>query len=211
VVDYWLQGSALATMLGLVVMTMAIVYLLPRLRKKVLSSLGALGAANIVAGAFKGMGGCALVGESLINTGSGGRGQMSCVIASLALLAFILVGAPLIDRIPIAALTGVMFVVVIAAVTTITVWHDLAVAVISGVILSALVFSWNSAKHVRFSLVDDSEKKRICRLEALLYFGLVRDFTQKFDPAGDPSLVVLDFHEARACDLSSLEAIRELA
>ncbi|MES2475160.1 MAG: SulP family inorganic anion transporter [Verrucomicrobiota bacterium] len=312
----WLQGSALAIMLGLVALTMAIVYLLPRLTKKVPSSLVAivvvsligafglttqtvgdlssvqgalpvlhlpnvpltwetfrfvapyalilalvglietlmtlqlideltesrgkgnrealaLGAANIVAGAFKGMGGCALVGESLINIGSGGRGRMSGVMASLALLTFILVGAPLIDRIPIAALTGVMFVVVIAtfewtsfktigkvplsdvlvivAVTAITVWHDLAVAVISGVILSALVFAWNSAKHVRLSVVENSLEKRIYRLEGLLYFGSVRDFAEKFDPAKDPALVVLDFHEARVCDLSGLEAIKALA
>jgi SulP family sulfate permease len=312
----WLHGMELATMLGLVALTMAIVYLLPRFTKKVPSSLVgigvvsligafglsaqtvgdlssvqgvfpmphvpgvpmtwetlrfvapyavilalvglietlmtlqlideltesrgkgnreavALGAANIVAGAFKGMGGCALVGESLINIGSGGRGRMSGVIAALALLAFILVGAPLIDRIPIAALTGVMFVVVIAtfewtsfrtigkvplsdvlvivAVTAITVWVDLAVAVISGVILSALVFAWKSAQHVRLSVVGESEGKRIYRLEGLLYFGSVRDFAEKFKPADDPDTVVLDFHEARVCDLSGLEAIKSLA
>lgn len=193
----------------------------------------ALGFANIVAGVFKGMGGCALVGESLINIGSGGRGRMSGVIAALALLTFILVGAPLIDRIPIAALTGVMFVVVIAtfewttfktigkvplsdglvvvAVTAITVWHDLAVAVISGVILSALVFAWKSAKHVRLSVVEEAAGKRVYRLEGLLYFGSVRDFAEKFDPANDPPSVVLDFHEARVCDLSGLEAIKSLA
>jgi SulP family sulfate permease len=312
----WLHGTELATMLGLVALTMAIVYVLPRFTKKVPSSLVAigvvsligafglptqtvgdlssvqgalpmphvpgvpmtwetlrfvapyalilalvglietlmtlqlidelteirgkgnrealaLGAANIVAGVFKGMGGCALVGESLINIGSGGRGRMSGVIAALALLAFILVGAPLIDRIPIAALTGVMFVVVIAtfewtsfrtigkvplsdvlvviAVTAITVWHDLAVAVISGVILSALVFAWKSAKHVRLSVVGESEGKRIYRLEGLLYFGSVRDFAEQFKPASDPDTVVLDFHEARVCDLSGLEAIKSLA
>ncbi|MEO5714429.1 MAG: SulP family inorganic anion transporter [Luteolibacter sp.] len=316
VVGSWLHGPALGVMLGLVALTMAIVYLLPRFTKKVPSSLVAivvvslvgafglttqtvgdlssvrgalpvlhlpnvpmtwetfrfvgpyalilalvglietlmtlqlideltesrgkgnrealaLGAANIVAGAFKGMGGCALVGESLINIGSGGRGRMSGVIAATALLTFILVGAPLIDRIPIAALTGVMFVVVIAtfewtsfktigkvplsdvlvivAVTAITVWHDLAVAVISGVILSALVFAWKSAKHVHLSRVQDSPEKRIYRLEGLLYFGSVRDFAEKFDPAADPPQVVLDFHDARVCDLSGLEAIKALA
>jgi SulP family sulfate permease len=316
VIGDWLQGSALAVMLGLVALTMAIVYLLPRLTKKVPSSLVAiiavslvgalwqstltvgdlssvrgalptlhlpnvpmtwetfrfvapyalilalvglietlmtlqlideltesrgkgnreclaLGAANIVTGAFKGMGGCALVGESLINIGSGGRGRMSGVIASLALLAFILVGSPLIDRIPIAALTGVMFVVVIAtfewtsfkmlgkvpfsdvlvmvAVTAITVWQDLAVAVISGVVLSALVFAWKSAKHVRLLVVEDSAEQRIYRLEGLLYFGSVRDFAEKFHPANDPPQVVVDFHDARVCDLSGLEAIKALA
>jgi len=312
----WLHGTELTVMLGLVALTMAIVYILPKFTKKIPSSLVAigvvsviglfglpaqtvgdlssvqgvlptphipkvpmtwetlsfvapyavilalvglietlmtlqlideltetrgkgnrealaLGAANIVAGTFKGMGGCALVGESLINIGSGGRGRMSGIIAALALLAFILVGAPLIDRIPIAALTGVMFVVVIAtfewasfrtigkvplsdvlviiAVTAITVWADLAVAVISGVILSALVFAWKSAKHVRLSVVGDAKEKRIYRLEGLLYFGSVRDFSEKFQPPKDPDTVVLDFHEARVCDLSGLEAINSLA
>jgi SulP family sulfate permease len=312
----WLQGEALATMCGLVALTMAIVYLLPRFTRKVPSSLVAivvvsvigafglptqtvgdlssvqgtlptlhfpqvpltwetfhfvlpyavilalvglietlmtlqlideltesrgkgnreciaLGAANVVAGSFKGMGGCALVGESLINIGSGGRGRMSGIIAALALLTFIIVGSPWIDRIPIAALTGVMFVVVIAtfewssfktigkvplsdvlvivAVTGITVWHDLAVAVISGVILSALVFAWSSSKHVRLTIVDDTVESRIYRLEGLLYFGSVRDFSEKFTPQRDPARVVLDFHDARVCDMSGLEAIKALA
>jgi SulP family sulfate permease len=193
----------------------------------------ALGAANMVTGAFRGMGGCALVGESLINIGSGGRGRMSGVIAALALLTFILIGSPLIDRIPIAALTGVMFVVVIAtfewtsfktigkvplsdvfvivAVTAITVWQDLAIAVISGVILSALVFAWKSAKHVRLSVISDSEAERIYGLHGLLYFGSIRNFLEKFDPAQDPSRVIIDFRDARVCDLSGLEAIKGLA
>lgn len=312
----WLHGGDLWLMLGLVALTMAIVYLLPRLTKKVPSSLVAiavvslvglagvdtqtvgdlssvrgalptphlpdvpwngetfafvlpyafilalvglvetlmtlqlideitgtrgkgnrealaLGAANLVTGFFKGMGGCALVGESLINIGSGGRGRTSGVVASLALLVFILFGAPLIDRIPIAALTGVMFVVVIAtfewssfktigrvplsdvfvilAVTGITVWHDLATAVIAGVILSALVFAWKSAKHVRVTVVSDSADERVYRLEGLLYFGSVRDFSEQFQSAGDPPRVVVDFHDARVCDMSALEAIRALA
>jgi SulP family sulfate permease len=315
VVSDWLQGSELAIMLGLVALTMAIVYILPRFTKKVPSSLVAivivsligmflvktptvgdlssvrgaipvlhvpkvpldwetlkfvgpyavvlalvglietlmtlqlideitetrgkgnrecmaLGAANLVAGAFKGMGGCALVGESLINIGSGGRGRFSGMTASLALLTFILIGSPWIDRIPIAALTGVMFVVVIATfewstfrtigkvptsdilvvavVTGITVWHDLAEAVICGVILSALVFAWNSAKHVAVSIVADSDGKRVYRLEGLLYFGSAREFSGKFSPTNDPDSVVVDFHEARVCDMSGLEAIRAL-
>jgi len=193
----------------------------------------ALGAANLITGAFRGMGGCALVGESLINIGSGGRGRTSGVVAALALLTFILVGSPLIDRIPIAALTGVMFVVVIAtfewssfktfgkvpwsdvvvivAVTAITVWKDLAIAVLAGVILSALVFAWKSARHVRLSVMKDSEGERIYRLEGLLYFGSVHDFADKFHPASDPSRVVIDFHDSRVCDLSGIEAIHSLA
>jgi SulP family sulfate permease len=158
---------------------------------------------------------------------------MSGVIASLALLAFILVGAPLIDQIPIAALTGVMFAVVIAtfewtsfktfgkvplsdvlvmvAVTAITVWQDLAIAVISGVVLSALVFAWKSAKHLQVSVISDDEEKRIYQIEGLLYFGSVQDFAAKFNPSDAPQQVVLDFHDARVCDLSGLEAIKALA
>ena len=316
VVGDWLQGQELWTMCGLCAATVAIVYLFPRLTKKVPSSLVAiivvslaaslgistqtvgdlssvrgslptlhlpqvplnwetfrfiapyavilslvglietlmtlqlidevtdtrgkgnreaiaLGAANLVTGAFKGMGGCALVGESLINIGSGGRGRMSGVFAAIALLTFILVGAPLIDRIPIAALTGVMFVVVIATfewtsfktigkvprsdvfviatVTGVTVWQDLAIAVISGVILSALVFAWKSAKHVRLSVVSENRNERIYRLEGLLYFGSVRDFAEQFRPMADPPRVVVDFHQSRVCDLSGLEAIQSLA
>lgn len=227
--------SLILALVGLIetLMTLQLIDELTESRGKGNREALALGFSNIVAGTFKGMGGCALVGESLINIGSGGRGRMSGVIAALALLTFILVGAPLIDRIPIAALTGVMFVVVIAtfewtsfktigkvpfsdglvvvAVTAITVWHDLAVAVISGVILSALVFAWKSAKHVRLSVVDDGSEKRVYRLEGLLYFGSVRDFAEKFNPANDPASVVLDFHEARVCDLSGLEAIKSLA
>ena len=227
--------AVILALVGLIeaLMTLQLIDELTETRGKGNRECLALGAANLVAGTFKGMGGCALVGESLINIGSGGRGRMSGVIAALALLAFILVGAPLIDRIPIAALTGVMFVVVIAtfewtsfktigkvpfsdvlvvvAVTAITVWQDLAVAVISGVILSALVFAWKSAKHVRLSVVEDSEETRIYRMEGLLYFGSVHDFAEKFNPAADPPRVVLDFHEARVCDLSGLEALKSLA
>lgn len=193
----------------------------------------ALGAANVIAGAFKGMGGCALVGESLINIGSGGRGRMSGVFAALALLAFMLFGAPLIDRIPIAALTGVMFVVVIAtfewasfrmigkihlsdllvitAVTLITVWRDLAIAVVVGVILSALVFAWKSSKHIHLNIIRESDGERFYGLEGLLYFGSVRDFLDQFKPTTDPERVVVDFAKARICDLSGMEALRSLS
>ena len=101
-------------------------------------------------------------------------------------------------------------VLVMVAVTVITVWHDLAVAVISGVILSALVFAWKSAKAVLLSVGGDEDESRIYRLEGLLYFGSVRDFAEKFHPAKDPARVVLDFHEARVCDMSGLEAIKAL-
>jgi SulP family sulfate permease len=223
------------SMVGLVetLMTLQLIDEITETRGKGNREAIALGAANIVAGLFKGMGGCALVGESLINITSGGRGRMSGVIAACALLAFIVFGSPLIDQIPIAALTGVMFVVVIATfewssfntigkvpfsdvlvivvVTAITVWQDLAIAVFCGVVLSALVFAWKSSKNVRRTTLADAEGGRIYGLEGLLYFGSVRDFSEKFDPANDPDQVTLDFHDARVCDLSGLEAIRSLA
>ncbi|MCF7687669.1 MAG: SulP family inorganic anion transporter [Cephaloticoccus sp.] len=192
-----------------------------------------LGFANMVAGFFKGMGGCALIGQTLINIRSGGRGRTSGFTAAICLILFILVGAPLIDRIPIAALTGVMFIVVIstfewatfntvgkapksdilviAIVTGVTVVFDLAIAVLVGVVVSALVFAWKSAKHVQINRTKDEPNERHYTLEGLLYFGSVREFSERFDPAGDPENVVVDFRESRVCDLSGLEALNVLA
>ena len=192
-----------------------------------------LGFANVVAGFFKGMGGCALIGQTLINIRSGGRGRTSGFVAAMGLIIFILVGAPFIDRIPIAALTGVMFIVVIstfewatfntvgkapksdilviAIVTGVTVAFDLAIAVLVGVIVSALVFAWKSAKHVQLTRQKDGPDERIYTLEGLLYFGSVREFAERFDPANDPENVVIDFRESRVCDLSGLEALNALA
>jgi len=192
-----------------------------------------LGLANVVSGFFKGMGGCALIGQTLINLRSGGRGRTSGFVAAVGLILFILVGAPFIDRIPIAALTGVMFIVVIstfewttfstirkapksdiliiAIVTGVTVVFDLAIAVLIGVIVSALVFAWKSAKHVILTKISDKDDERIYAMEGLLYFGSVRDFAERFDPTNDPVNVVIDFRDSRVCDLSGLEAINALA
>lgn len=193
----------------------------------------AQGAANLTCGFFNGMGGCAMIGQSLINIKSGGRGRLSGIVASVALLAFVLLLAPLIDQIPIAALVGVMFMVVIgtfewstfstfgkvpkaeiaviAVVTAVTVWQDLALAVIVGVILSALVFAWESAKHVRMRAEDRPDGSRLYSLQGLLYFGSVREFAERLAPSGQPDEVTIDFLHARVCDFSSLEAINALA
>lgn len=193
----------------------------------------AQGAANVVTGIFQGMGGCAMIGQSLINIRSGGRGRASGIVAALGLLVFILVGAPFIDRIPIAALTGVMFMVVIgtfewatfstfgkvpksdilviAIVTGITVYADLAIAVFVGVLVSALVFAWKSAQHVRLTITEDTPERRTYLLGGLLYFGSVREFHEQFKPASDPADVVIDCRDTRVCDLSGLEAINTLA
>ncbi|MCH7224791.1 SulP family inorganic anion transporter [Haloferula sp. A504] len=193
----------------------------------------AQGGANVLSGLFGGMGGCAMIGQSLINIRSGGRGRTSGIVAALALAAFVLFAGPVIVQIPIAALVGVMFMVVIgtfewsslrtfgkvpvseilviAAVTLVTVFlHNLALAVFVGVILSALVFAWESSRHVHVELVHDTEEERIYSLEGLLYFGSVRDFADHFQARSDVPSIVIDFARARVCDLSGIEAINAL-
>lgn len=193
----------------------------------------AQGSANFLSGIFGGMGGCAMIGQSLINIKSGGRGRWSGIVAALTLTLFILVGGPLIVNIPVAALVGVMFMVVIGtfewstlktfgrvplseifviiAVTLITVFmHNLALAVLTGVILSALVFAWESAKHVRLRRDDSQEGVRIYNLQGVLYFGSVREFTERLVPSNDPEEVIIDFADARVADFSSLEALNGL-
>ena len=175
-----------------------------------------------------------MIGQSLINIKSGGRGRTSGVVAAVALAVFIMATGPIIEKIPIAALVGVMLIVVIgtfewsslntfgrvpfseiiviAAVTLVTViYHDLATAVFVGIILSALVFAWQSSKHVYVRVEKESATERIYSLEGLLYFGSVRDFADRFDPLSDVDNVVIDFGGARVCDMSGLEAINTLA
>ena len=193
----------------------------------------AQGGANFLSGLFGGMGGCAMIGQSLINIKSGGRGRWSGIVAALVLAIFIMVGGPVIVQIPIAALVGVMFMVVIGtfewatlrtwgrvpfhdifvilAVTLITVFlHNLALAVLVGVVLSALVFAWESAQHVRLRRDDSQEGVRIYNLQGVLYFGSVREFSERLVPSNDPDEVIIDFKEARVADFSSLEALNAL-
>jgi len=193
----------------------------------------AQGGANFLSGLFGGMGGCAMIGQSLINIKSGGRGRVSGVVAAVALSIFIMAGGPVIGQIPIAALVGVMFMVVIgtfewatfrtfgkipaeeilviAVVTLVTVFmHNLALAVFAGVIVSALVFAWQSAQHVRLNPHDTESGARIYNLQGVLYFGSVREFSERMSPATDPDEVIIDFKEARVADYSSLEALNAL-
>ncbi len=193
----------------------------------------AQGGANFLSGLFGGMGGCAMIGQSLINIRSGGRGRTSGIVAALALTAFILVGGPVIVQIPIAALVGVMFMVVIGTfewatfrtfgkvpatdifvifvVTMTTVFlHNLALAVFVGVILSALVFAWKSAQHVRLMRTDISPNERVYNLQGVLYFGSVREFSERLRPSNDPEIVIIDFKDARVADYSSLEALNAI-
>lgn len=193
----------------------------------------AQGTANILSGLFHGMGGCAMIGQSLINIKSGGRGRTSGVVAAVALAIFIMVGGPLIVQIPIAALVGVMFMVVIGtfewstfksfgkiahtemiviiAVTLVTaIMHDLALAVFVGVVLSALIFAWESSRHIIVTMHKDTPDERIYGVEGMLYFGSVREFSDKFQAKSDVTNIVIDFEEARVCDLSGLEAVNAL-
>ena len=192
----------------------------------------AQGGANILNGLFGGMGGCAMIGQSIINVDSGGRGRLSGAVAAIALLCFVLFGAPLIEQIPIAALVGVMFMVVIGtfawssfriirkiplsdaivliAVSAITVWKDLAVAVIAGVIISALVFAWKNATMIRARKRIQADGTKTYEIWGPLFFGSVQNFNTKFDVKNDPQNVEIDFVESRVSDHSALEAIFNL-
>jgi SulP family sulfate permease len=316
--EQWLAGSALYTMLGLIAVTMAVIYLIPKITTKfpsalagilvvsgivifggvntttvgdlssisgglptfsvpdvpmnletlwiilphamILAAIGLIeslltvslidgitetkgqnnrecmsqGAANILTGFFGGMGGCAMIGQSMINMKSGARWRLSGAIAALLLLAYILVASSLIEQIPIAALVGVMFVVVIGTfswsslriirkvpisdafvmilVSAVTVATDLAIAVIVGVIVSALVFAWNTARsiYVEESPASGPDRK-VYVLHGQLFFASITSFRDLFRPADDPLEVVLDFQHSRVWDHSGIQAIGDLA
>jgi SulP family sulfate permease len=192
------------------------------------------GAANLVCGLFGGMGGCAMIGQSLINVNSGGRGRLSGITAAVCLLMFVMFLSPLITQIPMAALVGVMFMVVIGTfewaslkmfrrmprsdmfvmvlVAGYTVFmHDLASAVILGVIVSALVFAWQHATHLAADVKHNEFGSKIYQLHGPLFFASVSSFKEMFDPASDPDDVVIDFYYTRVYDQSGLEAINGLA
>ena len=193
----------------------------------------AQGVANTVTGFFGGMGGCAMIGQSMINVKSGGRTRLAGVAAALFLLAFILFGSSVIEQIPLAALVGVMFMVVIGTfawnsfkilrrvprtdafvillVTAVTVASDLATAVVVGVIVSALAYAWQNARriHADTYLTDDGTK--VYRIQGPLFFGSAEGFTELFTPEDDPDAVVIDFADSRVADQSALGAIENIA
>ena len=311
----WMQGPALFLMLGLVILTMAIIYFLPKLTMAFPSALAAIlvvtalvhglnldtrtvgdlasvagglpsfhlpivalswetlviilpyavilaaiglieslmtltlidevtetrgrgnrecigqGVANVVTGFFGGMGGCAMIGQSIININSGGRGRLSGITAALCLLIFIVFASSLIEMIPVAALVGVMFMVVVGTfawsslrilhkipltdalvlvlVSAVTVFTDLAIAVAVGVIVSALVFAWQNARRI-YSEISIDDGTKTYRLNGPLFFGSVRSFHDQFTPSEDPDEVVIDFRGSRVCDHSGLEAVSSL-
>jgi SulP family sulfate permease len=193
----------------------------------------AQGTANILSGLFSGMGGCAMIGQSLINTSNGARARLSGIIAAVTLLFFIMFGAELIERVPMAALTGLMIMValgtfewaslrtfrrmpksdvlVMVLVTLVTVFlHNLALAVLVGVIISALVFAWDNAKRIRARKHIDDEGVKHYQIYGPLFFGSVTMFNDKFDVLNDPDEVVIDFKESRVVDMSAIEALNKI-
>ena len=191
------------------------------------------GIANTATGMFGGMGGCAMIGQSMINVNSGGHQRLSGISAALFLLAFILFASSLIEQIPMAALVGVMFIVVIGTfewssirifrkiprhdafvlvlVSGVTVATDLAVAVVVGVIVSALVFAWEHAKHINVKSYIDDNGSKVYELNGPLFFGSVKNFRDLFEPEKDPDDVILEFQNSRVTDHSAIEAIDSLA
>lgn len=193
----------------------------------------AQGTANILSGLFSGMGGCAMIGQSLINISSGARARLSGIIASLMLLVFIMYGASVIEKVPIAALTGLMIMVAIGTfewasirtlnrmpksdilvmvlVTLITILlHNLALAVLVGVIISALVFAWDNAKRIRARKYTDDAGTKHYEIFGPLFFGSTTTFLQKFDVLNDPAEVIIDFRESRVVDMSAIESLNKL-
>lgn len=192
----------------------------------------AQGSANVVTGLFGGMGGCAMIGQSIINIKGGGRGRLSGIVAAVMLLLFILFGSSYIEQVPIAALVGVMFMVVVGTfawssfrimnkipkadmfvlilVSLLTVVFDLAIAVIAGVIVSALVFSWENATRIRARKRFKEDGTKIYEIWGPLFFGSITTFLEKFDVKNDPDSVEIDFVESKISDHSALEAIFNL-
>ncbi|MFW5851670.1 MAG: SulP family inorganic anion transporter [Bacteroidota bacterium] len=193
----------------------------------------AQGSANILSGLFSGMGGCAMLGQSLINISNGARARLSGIVAAISLLLFVMFGSPVIEKLPMAALTGLMIMVAIGTfewaslrtfnkmpksdifvmlvVTLITViLHNLALAVLIGVIISALVFAWDNAKRIRARKKIDENGVKHYEIYGPLFFGSIRAFNDKFDILNDPDEVIIDFKESRIIDMSAIEALNKI-
>ena len=193
----------------------------------------AQGVANTLSGMFSGMGGCAMIGQSLINVSNGARARLSGIVAAIGLLSFVMFGSSLIERVPMAALTGLMIMVsigtfewaslrtfnkmpksdvfVMVLVTLVTVFlHNLALAVIVGVIIAALGFAWDNAVRIRARKRIDEAGVKHYEIYGPLFFGSVAAFNEKFDVADDPDEVVIDFAESRVVDMSAIEALNKV-
>ncbi|WP_295767595.1 SulP family inorganic anion transporter [uncultured Mucilaginibacter sp.] len=193
----------------------------------------AQGTANIFNGFFFGMGGCPMIAQTLVNLSAGSRARLSGIIAALTILCIILFGAPVIERVPMAALTGVMIMVAIGTfewasfrvinkmprqdvfvgilVALITIWlHNLALAVLIGVIISALVFAWESAKRIRARKYVDEQGTKHYEIYGPLFFGSISAFNEKFDVNGDPVNTIISFKDSRVADMSAIDALNKL-
>jgi len=194
----------------------------------------AQGLANISSGFLSGMGGCAMIGQSLINISNGARARLSGIVAAVALLMFIMFGAEVIEQVPMAALTGLMImvaigtfewvsvkilnkypvsdIIVMALVMIVTIFlHNLALAVLIGVIISALVFAWDNAKRIRARKRIDENGIKHYEIYGPLFFGSIKMFNDKFDIANDPKEIMIDFKESRIADMSAIEAVNKLS
>ncbi|SHH88091.1 sulfate permease, SulP family [Chryseobacterium oranimense] len=193
----------------------------------------AQGIANITNGFFGGMGGCAMVAQTLVNIGAGARTRISAIVGALTILFIILAGSSIIEQIPMAALVGVMmmvaittfewasfriitkmpksdiFVGILVALITI-ILHNLALAVLIGVIISALVFSWDSAKRIRARKTIDEAGNKVYEIYGPLFFGSTTAFADKFDVTNDPQTIIIDFKESRVVDMSAIEILKKI-
>ncbi len=233
-IQFILPYSLILAAIGLIesLMTLNLIDDLTETRGNANRECIAQGGANVITGLFGGMGGCAMIGQSIINIKSGGRGRLSGIVAALMLLSFILFASGLIEQVPIAALVGVMFMVVIGTfawssfrilnkiprtdlfvlimVSALTVIFDLAIAVLAGVIISALVFSWENAVRIRARKHYKEDGTKVYEIWGPLFFGSIAAFNDKFDVKSDPKNIEIDFIESRVSDHSAMEAINNI-
>ncbi|PKQ45241.1 SulP family inorganic anion transporter [Confluentibacter flavum] len=227
--------AAIVAGVGLIesLLTLELIDEITETRGRTNKEAAAQGIANITSGFFSGMGGCAMLGQSLINISNGARARLSGVVASVALLVFIMFGAGIIEQVPMAALTGLMIMVAIGTfewisvkilnkypvsdiivmniVILVTVFmHNLALAVLIGVIVSALVYAWGNAKRIRARKRVDEKGVKHYEIYGPLFFGSIQLFNEKFDVQNDPEEVVIDFKESRIVDMSAIEAVNKL-
>jgi len=232
-----LPYAVILTIIGSVesLLTMTLIDDITETRGKANKECIALGAANCTAGSFGTMGGCALIGQSMINVNSGGTGRWSGISAALGLLVIVLIASSWIEMVPIGALVGLMFFVVIATfnwaswnimrgmtkadafvmimVTVLTVMFDLAVAVIAGIIVSALVFAWQHAQRIMLQETTDEVNGKVIKtykVQGPLFFASAQNFIDSFDPKNDPDCVKIDFKHSRVYDHTGIEAINGL-
>ena len=230
-----LPYSAIIAGVGLIesLLTLNIIDEITETRGKSNKEAVAQGSANILSGFFLGMGGCAMLGQSLINISSGSRARLSGIVAAIFLLAFVLFGSSLIEQLPMAALTGLMImvafgtfewaslrtfnkfpksdIIVMVLVTLVTVFlHNLALAVLVGVIIAALVFAWENSKRIRARKFVDDKGIKHYEIFGPLFFGSTAMFESKFDVLNDPDEVMIDFTESRVADMSAIEALNKL-